>query len=114
RWHSHRQTSARLPGDGERNAGRRLAHARSVPLRREHAGERLLDANRENHGRPLSSRRLFLAAMKRRRTKRKVATRKNGARARAVVVREEKTINYRVAIPPAQRRLKFGDRWDYA
>src|SRR6267142_380481 len=52
--------------------------------------------------------------MKKRLPKRKVATRKNGARARAVVVREEKPINYRVALPPAQRRLNFGDRWDYA
>src|SRR5690349_13835355 len=52
--------------------------------------------------------------MKRRSTKRKMATRKNGARLRAVVVREEKQIDYRVPLPPARRRLNFGDRWDYA
>jgi aldehyde dehydrogenase (NAD+) len=53
--------------------------------------------------------------MKTRRAKRKVATRKNGSRARVVVVvREQKPPNYRVGLPPAQRRLSFGDRWDYA
>ena len=49
---------------------------------------------------------------KRRSAKRKIATRKNGAR--AVVVRELAPIDYRVALPPNQRRLSFGDRWDYA
>ena len=48
------------------------------------------------------------------RPKRKVASRKKIPRVRAVVVREQKPINYRVALTPAQRRLSFGDRWDYA
>ncbi|HZR78962.1 MAG TPA: aldehyde dehydrogenase family protein, partial [Chthoniobacterales bacterium] len=46
--------------------------------------------------------------------KRKVATRKNGSRTRAVVVREHKPIEYRVTLPLSQRRLNFGDRWEYA
>ena len=49
-----------------------------------------------------------------RRPKRKIASRKNGSRARAVLVREEKAIDYRVPLPPNRRRLDFGDRWDYA
>src|SRR5438105_5982553 len=52
--------------------------------------------------------------MKRRRPKRKMATRKKTRRGQAVVVREPKPINYRVALPPGQRRLSFGDRWAYA
>ena len=52
--------------------------------------------------------------MKTRRPKRKMATRKKTPRAHAVVVREPKPLDYRVALPPAQRRLSFGDRWDYA
>src|SRR5947209_19403694 len=52
--------------------------------------------------------------MKRRRTKRKMATRKNGARSGAVVVRERKPLEYGVPLPLARRRLHFGDRWDYA
>jgi aldehyde dehydrogenase (NAD+) len=35
-------------------------------------------------------------------------------RAAAVIIREQKPINYRVALPPSQRRLRFGDRWNYA
>src|SRR5881394_3915173 len=52
--------------------------------------------------------------MKTRGAKRKVATRKKPPRVRAVVVREQKSINYRVALPPGQRRLSFGDCWAYA
>lgn len=54
------------------------------------------------------------ASPARARPKRKVASRKKIARTRAVVVREERAINYRIALPAAQRRLNFGDRWDYA
>ncbi|HXP35828.1 MAG TPA: aldehyde dehydrogenase family protein [Chthoniobacterales bacterium] len=52
--------------------------------------------------------------MKTRRAKRKMATRKKLQRVHAVVVRERAPLNYRVALPPGQRRLSFGDRWDYA
>src|SRR5947208_5061595 len=52
--------------------------------------------------------------MKTRGAKRKVATRKKPSRVRAVVVREQKSMNYRVALPPGQRRLSFSDRWAYA
>jgi hypothetical protein len=52
--------------------------------------------------------------MKTRRTKRKMARRKKVSPVRAVVVREKAPINYRIALPPGQRRLSFGDRWAYA
>ena len=52
--------------------------------------------------------------MKARRLKRKMATRKKASRVQTVVVREKAPINYRVALPPGQRRLSFNDRWDYA
>ena len=43
-----------------------------------------------------------------------MATRKKVSRVQAVVVREKAPIDYRVALPPSQRRLSFGDRWPYA
>jgi len=52
--------------------------------------------------------------MKTRRAKRKMATRKKMGRVHAVVVRERAPLNYRIALPRGQRRLSFGDRWDYA
>ncbi|HEX4639264.1 MAG TPA: aldehyde dehydrogenase family protein [Chthoniobacterales bacterium] len=52
--------------------------------------------------------------MKRRRIKRKMGTRRNGSRAGALVVREEKALNYREPLPPARRKLNFGERWSYA
>src|SRR5205807_2567004 len=114
RRNSHRETGAGVSGDVERDAGRRLADAGSFSIRRQHPGQRCLDANCENGRRQLSRRGLFFAAMKTRRTKRKMATRKKFSRVRSVIVREQKPLNYRVALPPAQRRLRFGDRWDYA
>ncbi len=52
--------------------------------------------------------------MKKGNTKRKVATRKNGVRSPAVLVREANSIDQRIPVPLGQRRLNFGDRWDYA
>jgi aldehyde dehydrogenase (NAD+) len=49
-----------------------------------------------------------------RRPKRKMTTRKDLRRSRALVVREKKPQNYRVALPPGERRLSFGERWSYA
>src|SRR5947209_5239068 len=52
--------------------------------------------------------------MKRRRTKRKVASRKKLSRVQVAAIDPNRHPNYRIALPPARRRLSFGDRWDYA
>jgi aldehyde dehydrogenase (NAD+) len=52
--------------------------------------------------------------MKPRRPKRKMARAKKTQPSRAVVIRDEKPLNYRVALSSGDRRLSFGDRWSYA
>jgi aldehyde dehydrogenase (NAD+) len=55
-----------------------------------------------------------MKARRPRRSKRKVAVRKESDRTRSVVVREAQPQHDRVAVPSDDRRLNFGHRWNYA
>src|SRR5207244_1587356 len=71
--------------------------------------------DRENGRWQLPGRRLFFAAMKQQSPKRKMATRKKATRAQLVVVDGDGAhTDKRVAIPPGERQLSFGERWSYA
>ena len=74
-----------------------------VPLRREHTRQRRAHANRQKRGRKLSRLGLFFTAMKTKLKPVKISAQ------RAVA-----TIAAHPVVPLKERRLNFGNKWDYA